>query len=262
MDSPAPYDPTRGPCLSDEEPSMVTFLAGPDKVRFVAHENLLRHYSPLLCQHLRSNSFAGSLHNGKHSMVLRYKEDDWEMIRFFVHFLYHQRLPTDDVDQPSLLERWYCTQDGDTSAKIYQLISLYGFADTFDVHQLKKLIIVDIVAMYTVDEDDYADPDEVDDDDTPEVPEEALEFAFEVLAPDSRLLELLVAVACKYTAISVLERRGDAYCHYGSARHVLDYYYKRDSYPEPIELHRFVEDVDHTDMAVDWDDVYGGRREE
>jgi hypothetical protein len=240
---------------------MVTIIAGPDKVRFVAHESLLQHYSPSLCQHLRSNSFAGSLHHGKHSMVLRYKEDDWPMIRFFVHWLYHQRLPSDTMDQPALLERWYGNQEGYRGDEIYQLISLYLFADSFEAHQLKKLIIVEVVAMYEVDEDDYAEEDEVEEDKV-EVPEDALKFAFQVLAGDSRLLELLVAVVCKYTEIDILERRGKVFCPYGSAQHVLRYFYTRDSYPEPIELHRFVEDVEHTDMCVDWSDVYSGRNEE
>lgn len=114
---------------SVKDASFATVFVGIPKTRFVVHEELLTYHS----------SFFRAALNGcfkeAESKTVILEDTDPQIFEFFVHWLYHQRLPTED-DAPGLHNAW--TQENDCGgSKTGNLIRIYIFCDTYDIPTLK-----------------------------------------------------------------------------------------------------------------------------
>ena len=85
------------------DPQIVTLVAGSEKRQFSVHRGLLCHYSPYFQAALNGRFREAQTK----SLEL---EDDSDLIEWFVHWLYHQRItpdPPHDDPSPSRLFRLY-----------------------------------------------------------------------------------------------------------------------------------------------------------
>lgn len=108
----------------------MTVIVGFEKASFVVHEQLLTYHSPF---------FRAAL-NGRFEEAtkreVRLKEVNKDTFEFFVHWLYHQRLPNEN-DDPRLFAMWESGNDRGDS-KTTNLVYLNVFCDKYDVPALKR----------------------------------------------------------------------------------------------------------------------------
>lgn len=98
---------------------------------FVVHEELLKYHSPFFRAALNGNFKEAE------TKEVRIEGHTNATIEFFVHWLYHQRLPNEQ-DNPDLFNLWRIWE-GYSSVE-WDLIRLHHFCDKYDVPALKRPI--------------------------------------------------------------------------------------------------------------------------
>jgi hypothetical protein len=99
---------------------------------FTIHLELLTHYSPFF-----HNALKGSFKEA-HEKLVTLPDTSSRVVELFVHWLYHQRLPTKG-DSPQLLAMYL--DDKDAYVQLENLVDLYIFCDKYDVPKLKRLCL-------------------------------------------------------------------------------------------------------------------------
>lgn len=93
------------------------------------HFELLTHYSPFF-----RAALTGSFKEASEKLV-SLPDTETEVFELFVHWLYHQRFPT-EVDSPQLLALYEDKMD--PAIQCRSLVKLYIFCDKYDVPQLQR----------------------------------------------------------------------------------------------------------------------------
>ncbi|KAG9190465.1 hypothetical protein G6011_08553 [Alternaria panax] len=100
---------------------------------FTVHLDLLIYYSPFF-----RAALTGSFKEAGEKLVTL-SDADTDTFELFVHWLYHQRLPT-EVDSPELFALYRGRENEDTvpALQMEMLIKLYVFCDKHNVPQLYR----------------------------------------------------------------------------------------------------------------------------
>lgn len=156
-----------------------TVLIGPEEVKSMVHKELLTSHS---------NFFRAAL-NGcfkeAEDRIVRLRDEDAGVFRFFVHWLYHKRFPNKH-DAGDLYQMWAgeSTNGADT---MENLVFLYVFCEKYDAPELK---IKTITCLYEhLDDPAMGCP-------LPDV--ETVKFVFDSLHESSPLCNLLADAHCHW----------------------------------------------------------------
>ncbi|KAF3039153.1 hypothetical protein E8E12_004159 [Didymella heteroderae] len=124
--------------ITEPDTSMATIFVTADSseptCRYLAHENLVVHYSPFFKEALQGN-FAEA-----ESKTVTLTDVDPTDVEDFISWIYHQRFPERETDGLETVNQWSGT-DGQSTNQTTRMISLYIFCDKYDVPDLKRILI-------------------------------------------------------------------------------------------------------------------------
>lgn len=112
-------------------------------------------------------------------------EDDPRDFEFFVHWLYHKQLPTEENAPKELLEQW-SRKDDEGKTKTGNLIWLYVLAEKFNIPKLKTETLDELFNDLCVLNVDLPSTNQI-------------KYAFDNLPEDLALLRLLVSNQCIFS---------------------------------------------------------------
>ena len=124
---------------------IATIIVGPDKDKFIIHQELLTYHSP----YFRAALTGGFKEAKEKSVTL--KDEHPRIFEFFMHWLYHGRLPNAS-DCVELFDNWRKLNPAGESCTDNHLIDLYVFCDKHQIHKLKLSLIGELVTFHGVHE--------------------------------------------------------------------------------------------------------------
>lgn len=123
---------------SGPNPPFATIIVGTAKKKFVVHEHLLTHYSDFF-----RGALSGRFIEAEEKAV-KLESDCPDIFVFFVHWLYHQRLPEKEKgDADEIVGAWSkddCKGDGGKTMYT-NLIQLHVLSDKYGISQLARLTL-------------------------------------------------------------------------------------------------------------------------
>lgn len=155
-----------------------TVLVGPEKTRFVVHQDLIAHHSDFFKAALTGNFKEAA------EKTVALTEEDPVFFEFFVHWLYYQKLPTKDDADVNLLGQWMNEDDyGDLETD--NLIVLHILADKYGVAKLKRDTTDGLLDHIETGNGFFPSATQISD-------------AYKSLPRNSALLKLLVDLVCRF----------------------------------------------------------------
>lgn len=167
------FDNSRSPAQE-----ITTIVVGKPEKQFIVHTSLLTHYSTI---------FGATDDTGLQHNIQTLAQEDPQIFEFFIHWVYHQRFPSQSRDCDELVDAWSKDRSDDAEdkgdTKSSNLVALHIFAHKYGILQLQKDTL-----------DEYFRHFQKDDTSLP--PIDAIKNAFVNLDSRAPLCRLLVDIQC------------------------------------------------------------------
>lgn len=156
-----------------------TVLVGPNKTRFVVHQELLTYHSEFF-----RAALTGRFKEAEEKTVVLQKDSPL-IFEFALHWMYHEDFPDEDDTDTELLGQW-ALEDESGAREADNLIRLHVFADKYDITKLKTETLDELFTQST--------------ENFPLLPySTSVRYAHENLPAGSALLKYLVDLHCSHT---------------------------------------------------------------